>query len=288
MESTGGPGAALQEEEAKIKPGTDKHIAFQALKEAGSGGLNVDQIMEAAKQSGITDLDDNSKRVIQYVSRHAAEETALPPFLAPAAADQASPCMCLYRLRLSIACKALISQACGMHMRSGRHPLVSHMDSATGMPSQALANDLAFQRTAKGVYTLRALAPEINSPVPQPKTKGQRTPRPPPPRFDPSALTPEPSAVAGLDDAGGDDAVPLDFLDGSSVLAPMPAGTRPEDVHIEAEYIEPVKEEAPENVSSASPNSVLDPLSVLKDWSTLHMLKDWSTLHMSLWEALSY
>ena len=43
--------------------------------------------------------------------------------------------------------------------------------------------------------------------------------------------------------------MPLDFLDGSSVLAPMPAGARPEDVHVEEEYIEPVKEEAPENVS---------------------------------------
>lgn len=143
---------------------------------------------------------------------------------------------------------------------------------------QALANDPAFQRTAKGVYTLRALAPEINSPVPQPKTKGQRTPRPPPPRFDPSALTPEPSVAAGLDDAGGDDAVPLDFLDGSSVLAPMPAGTRPEDVHIEAEYIEPVKEEAPENVSSASPDSLFASLAALGDFSALHTRsrKTWS------------
>ena len=169
-----------------------------------------------------------------------------------------------------------VNRLCCPHLHTGlRHAHVqrnaipgisyeSHMSSATGMRSQALANDPAFQRTAKGVYTLRALAPEINSPVPQPKTKGQRTPRPPPPRFDPSALTPEPSAAGGLDNAGGDDAVPLDFLDGSSVLAPMPAGTRPEDAHIEAEYIEPVKEEAPENVSSASPNILLDDLTYLQ------------------------
>lgn len=58
----------LQEEEAKLKPGTDKHIAFQCLKDAGAAGLNVNQIMEAAKQSGIKDLDDNSERVIQFVS----------------------------------------------------------------------------------------------------------------------------------------------------------------------------------------------------------------------------
>ena len=118
------------------------------------------------------------------------------------------------------------------------------------LPIQALANDPAFQRIAKGIYTLRALAPEINSPVPQPKTKGQRTPRPPPPRFDPSALAPEPSGSA-YDEGAGDDSVPLDFLDGSSVLAPMPAGARPEDVHVEEEYVEPVKEEAPENVRAS-------------------------------------
>ena len=120
------------------------------------------------------------------------------------------------------------------------------------LPTQALANDPAFQRIAKGIYTLRALAPEINSPVPQPKTKGQRTPRPPPPRFDPSAFAPEPAASA-FDAANGDDSVPLDFLDGSSVLAPMPAGARPEDVHVEEEYVEPVKEEAPENVRHSGP-----------------------------------
>ena len=76
----------------------------------------------------------------------------------------------------------------------------------------------------------------------------------------------------------GDDAVPLDFLDGSSVLAPMPAGTRPEDVHIEAEYIEPVKEEAPENVSSASPDSLFASLAALGDFSALHTRsrKTWS------------
>ena len=84
-----GSGTALQEEEAKIKPGTDKHVAFQALKEAGSGGLNVDQIMEAAKQSGITALDDNSKRVIQYVSRHAAKYPAFSTSVTLAAANQA-------------------------------------------------------------------------------------------------------------------------------------------------------------------------------------------------------
>lgn len=41
-------------------------------------------------------------------------------------------------------------------------------------------------RVSKGIYTLRALAPP--PPVQAPaKAKGQRTVRPPPPRFDPSA-----------------------------------------------------------------------------------------------------
>ena len=59
---------SVQEEEAKLKPGTDKHIAFQCLKDAGAGGLNITQIIDAAKQNGVKDLDENSKRVIQYVS----------------------------------------------------------------------------------------------------------------------------------------------------------------------------------------------------------------------------
>ncbi len=58
----------VQEEEAKLKPGTDKHIAFQCLKDAGAAGLNITQIIDAAKQNGVKDLDENSKRVIQYVS----------------------------------------------------------------------------------------------------------------------------------------------------------------------------------------------------------------------------
>ena len=63
-------GCCTQEEEAKLKPGTDKAIAFQALKQAGAAGLNINQIIELAKQNGVTNLDENSKRVIQFVSFH--------------------------------------------------------------------------------------------------------------------------------------------------------------------------------------------------------------------------
>lgn len=48
-------------------------------------------------------------------------------------------------------------------------------------------------RVSKGVYTLRAFAPP-SPPPPPTKAKGQRTVRPPPPRFDPSAF-PEPTVA---------------------------------------------------------------------------------------------
>lgn len=58
---------AEQEEEKRYRPGTNKHIAFQALKAAGPKGLTVPQIMAAAKQSGLKAFDDGAKRVIQFV-----------------------------------------------------------------------------------------------------------------------------------------------------------------------------------------------------------------------------
>ena len=107
-------------------------------------------------------------------------------------------------------------------------------------------------RVSKGVYTLRALAPEVARPVLPTKPKGQRTTRPPPPRFDPSAF-PEPAAPpAAVEDAygmDGDNSVPVDFLDGSSVLPPLPADADPyEDAVVEEEYLEEEDIEAASNV----------------------------------------
>jgi rRNA maturation protein Nop10 len=62
------------------------------------------------------------------------------------------------------------------------------------VPNQALASDEGFVRVSKGIYTLRALAPPPPLPAVPNKAKGQRTVRPPPPRFDPSA-DPEPAPV---------------------------------------------------------------------------------------------
>ncbi len=117
---------------------------------------------------------------------------------------------------------------------------------------QALASDPGFVRVSKGVYTLRALAPEVARPVLPTKPKGQRTTRPPPPRFDPSAF-PEPAAPpAAVEDAYGmdaDNSVPVDFLDGSSVLPPLPADADPyQDAAMEEEYLEEEEIETASNV----------------------------------------
>ncbi|BDA46316.1 probable Bromodomain adjacent to zinc finger domain protein 1A at N-terminal half [Coccomyxa sp. Obi] len=179
---TDGPPPTVEEEEKRYRPGTNKYIAFQVLKEAGPKGLTVPQIMEASRNAGWKEFDETAKRVIQF----------------------------------------------------------------------ALASDPGFVRVSKGVYTLRALAPEVARPVLPTKAKGQRTTRPPPPRFDPSAF-PEPAAPpAAIEDAYGMDAdniVPVDFLDGSSVLPPLPADADPyQDAAVEEEYLE---EEEIEAASSA-------------------------------------
>ena len=57
----------MQEEEKRYRPGTNKYIAFQVLKEAGPKGLTVPQIMEASARAGMKDFDDTAKRVIQFV-----------------------------------------------------------------------------------------------------------------------------------------------------------------------------------------------------------------------------
>lgn len=57
----------MQEEEKRYRPGTNKYIAFQVLKEAGPKGLTVPQIMEASRQAGMKEFDETAKRVIQFV-----------------------------------------------------------------------------------------------------------------------------------------------------------------------------------------------------------------------------
>lgn len=84
---------------------------------------------------------------------------------------------------------------------------------------QALASDPGFVRVSKGVYTLRALAPQVVRAALQPtKPKGQRATRPPPPRFDPSSF-PEPAAAAPPPAAAYEDA----YSAGGSSSASFPA-----------------------------------------------------------------
>ncbi len=144
---------------------------------------------------------------------------------------------------------------------------------------QALASDPGFVRVSKGLYTLRALAPVVERAAVLPtKPKGQRTTRPPPPRFDPSAF-PEPAAPppATDDGQGADDnaTVPVDFLDGSSVLAPLPADADPyQDMLIEEEYLEDEDLEAVSNVRA--------PLAVPADHAAFWMLAPTNSRHFWL------
>lgn len=58
---------AAQDDEARFRPGTNKWVAFKVLREAGSEGLSVPQIMARSKQAGLKQWDDNAKRIIQFV-----------------------------------------------------------------------------------------------------------------------------------------------------------------------------------------------------------------------------
>ena len=55
-----------QEEEARFRPGTNKFVAFAVLKGAGSEGLSVPEIMDAARELGLKEYGEESKRIIQF------------------------------------------------------------------------------------------------------------------------------------------------------------------------------------------------------------------------------
>ena len=58
---------ALQEEEERLKPGAHKSILFLILKEAGADGMNVQQMVGAAKQRGLKEYDGSNRRVLSEV-----------------------------------------------------------------------------------------------------------------------------------------------------------------------------------------------------------------------------
>ena len=53
-----------------MKPGSNKDVAFRVLKEAGPGGLTIQQIMDAAKQKELKDFTDSSRGSLSSVSHH--------------------------------------------------------------------------------------------------------------------------------------------------------------------------------------------------------------------------
>lgn len=59
-----------QDDEAKFREGTKKHICFSLLKEAGPQGLSIANLMEKARESGASGdwaNNETSRRVLQYV-----------------------------------------------------------------------------------------------------------------------------------------------------------------------------------------------------------------------------
>lgn len=57
----------MQEEEARLRPGTNKAIIFQVLKQAGIGGMTVQQIKETAEAQGLKRFDDTYKSSLSSV-----------------------------------------------------------------------------------------------------------------------------------------------------------------------------------------------------------------------------
>ncbi|KAK9843370.1 hypothetical protein WJX74_011107 [Apatococcus lobatus] len=61
-----GPARSLEEEQAKLKPGTHKAAAFEVLRVAGPEGLTVQETLAAGRNAGLKDWDDSSRRMVQF------------------------------------------------------------------------------------------------------------------------------------------------------------------------------------------------------------------------------
>lgn len=67
----------MQEEEAKLTDGTHKAAIFRVLKEAGSAGFTLAQIVETAQRLGLKDYTDKSRKHIGSVCPLPTTETYL-------------------------------------------------------------------------------------------------------------------------------------------------------------------------------------------------------------------
>ena len=58
----------LQEEEERFRPGTNKAVSLQVLKDAGSEGMSLGEIMDVSQSRGLKDWEPGAKRILQFVS----------------------------------------------------------------------------------------------------------------------------------------------------------------------------------------------------------------------------
>ena len=58
----------MQEEEERFRPGTNKAVSLQVLKDAGVEGMSLGDIMDVSQSRGLKDWEPGAKRILQFVS----------------------------------------------------------------------------------------------------------------------------------------------------------------------------------------------------------------------------
>ena len=58
----------VQEEEERFRPGTNKAVSLQVLKDAGPQGMSLGDIMEVSQARGLKEWEPGAKRILQFVS----------------------------------------------------------------------------------------------------------------------------------------------------------------------------------------------------------------------------
>ena len=58
----------VQEEEDRFRPGTNKAVSLQVLKDAGQQGMSLGHIMEVSQARGLKEWEPGAKRILQFVS----------------------------------------------------------------------------------------------------------------------------------------------------------------------------------------------------------------------------
>ena len=71
---------SLQEEEERFRPGTNKAVSLQVLKDAGIEGMSLGEIMDVSQSRGLKDWEPGAKRILQFVS-HPSKLYACIPYI---------------------------------------------------------------------------------------------------------------------------------------------------------------------------------------------------------------